>query len=467
MINIPQPGFDNLRDPAFLKTVDDFINGRLANDAAHELREQLIKDDAATLVYVEYMDLHAELIRFTATYLEEGSFASGSAWNSLIDTEEFTKRKKFRPGHLAGMALAIAALLMLSGFLFPWRQPLLQARSDLKQPIGRCVMSGAVVWAETFPGHLDEIRSGERLHALQGRFELHLNSGVTAACVAPVDVEIVSPDEIFVHQGELCVHVPQNAIGFRANTAAMEIVDLGTVFGVRVKNDRSAEMHVFEGRVKIRQGKSAFKEISAGLTVTANEKESAFSMTSTAPEGFRSSFASLTGISETTGGMQVLSTPPESVRKNQLVTESTACLLLERSNVPVSSELILAAARPGLYDAKHPPELVRISPGTVVTSYFINAQNSASTPAEGTVMFDRPILGLALTGSQLDLTDLQFGHPAVRYPRTGEQAASRGTVFGESADEVEIFPDGKTLRVRMGCSAGSFDQIRVFVADHP
>jgi hypothetical protein len=70
-----------------------------------------------------------------------------------------------------------------------------------------------------------------------------------AVIQAPAELEILGSDRAFVHGGQVVVRAEGNAKGFVLETAQATLVDLGTEFGVKVKQSGDTEVHVFEGSV--------------------------------------------------------------------------------------------------------------------------------------------------------------------------------------------------------------------------
>ena len=81
--------------------------------------------------------------------------------------------------------------------------------------------------------------------------------------------------------------------------------------------------------------------------------------------------------------------------------------------------------------------------------------------AEGSVTFDRPILGVIVSRYILHETDGLLGHPEVQYP--GGDALSRGLEHGKyNKDIVHISEDSQTITVRLEAEI-NMDQVRVLV----
>ena len=70
---------------------------------------------------------------------------------------------------------------------------------------------------------------------------------------------LISPGEAVCRSGRLTAEVPPQARGFRIVTPQMNVTDLGTVFGLEVK-DRQTELHVFKGSVEFQSATGTAKQ---------------------------------------------------------------------------------------------------------------------------------------------------------------------------------------------------------------
>jgi len=75
----------------------------------------------------------------------------------------------------------------------------------------------------------------------------------------PTDLKLISPNEVACQSGRLIAEVPPQAIGFRVSTPQMNVTDLGTSFGLEVK-ERRTELHVFKGSVEFQPATSTAKQ---------------------------------------------------------------------------------------------------------------------------------------------------------------------------------------------------------------
>ncbi len=54
--------------------------------------------------------------------------------------------------------------------------------------------------------------------------------------------------------GQMRVHVPPHARGFKLMTPDAKVVDLGTEFGLKVSDSGKSDVHVFDGEVEVYPG---------------------------------------------------------------------------------------------------------------------------------------------------------------------------------------------------------------------
>lgn len=88
----------------------------------------------------------------------------------------------------------------------------------------------------------------------------------------PAVLEFVNADRLICDRGRLRAHVPRQAEGFAVVSPNVELVDLGTEFGMDVSDDGSASIHVFDGKVELYESGT---DRSAQTRQEFNESESA------------------------------------------------------------------------------------------------------------------------------------------------------------------------------------------------
>jgi hypothetical protein len=83
-----------------------------------------------------------------------------------------------------------------------------------------------------------------------------LESGVVMDCAAPFEGHFESHARLRLVEGRLNVDVGEHEFGFTVVTAAGEVVDLGTAFGIEATRDGRADVAVLSGKVEVRPGRA-------------------------------------------------------------------------------------------------------------------------------------------------------------------------------------------------------------------
>jgi hypothetical protein len=82
-----------------------------------------------------------------------------------------------------------------------------------------------------------------------GFAQIAFNNGARIVLAGPGELEIVSSKEVFCHSGQLTADVPPSAHGFRVSTPRVDVVDMGTEFGLTASST-DTEVEVFKGTVE-------------------------------------------------------------------------------------------------------------------------------------------------------------------------------------------------------------------------
>ncbi len=112
----------------------------------------------------------------------------------------------------------------------------------------------------------DTIRPGA-LRLTRGAAQIEFFSGASMILQAGASLELVSPWEAICRAGKVTVRVPPPAQGFRLRTAGLDLVDLGTEFGVEARAGGATEVHVFEGKVEAHPENAAMQLLSTGQSL--------------------------------------------------------------------------------------------------------------------------------------------------------------------------------------------------------
>lgn len=101
------------------------------------------------------------------------------------------------------------------------------------------------------------------LHLESGLAQVVFTSGARVVLEGPAELHLISPMQAYSSAGRLLAEVPESAHGFRLLTPRLDVVDLGTSFGVDAAHGRT-ELHVFKGKVEFSAGNGASRQLTAG-----------------------------------------------------------------------------------------------------------------------------------------------------------------------------------------------------------
>ncbi|WP_436715737.1 LamG-like jellyroll fold domain-containing protein [Roseiconus lacunae] len=109
-----------------------------------------------------------------------------------------------------------------------------------------------------------------------GLIQLEFYGGATVVAQGPAKLEILDGSRVVCHSGRLRANVPEPARGFAVLAPTLELVDLGTEFGVDVSANGQTEVHVFDGTVEIYEPQSnrnlsTRRELNAGDAVAVGQ----------------------------------------------------------------------------------------------------------------------------------------------------------------------------------------------------
>ncbi len=189
---------------------------------------------------------------------------AGCDLKPLIPMEAMMIRQRRRALWSAG--LAAAAVLLLVGVVMR----LVMSEPDRMVSVRAAPNSQwSLVKKDAASGK--EIQPGDALRIESGTLELSFSKGVHGIISGPAQLVFKSSSELTMSHGSGRFLVSPEAVGFKVSSPRVEVVDLGTSFGVHFPRDpaRNCEVHVFEGRVSVsaRSGVKEKRELGAGEAV--------------------------------------------------------------------------------------------------------------------------------------------------------------------------------------------------------
>ena len=104
------------------------------------------------------------------------------------------------------------------------------------------------------------------LELVSGSLMIEFDSGVEMEISGPATCDIESAMLVRLSSGQATAQVPRWARGFTIETPDVEVIDLGTRFGVATRADGKTDVVVFEGEVDLKPAASSKRQFTRRLT---------------------------------------------------------------------------------------------------------------------------------------------------------------------------------------------------------
>ena len=250
--------------------LDAYFDEMLGETERGELEYLLLSSPQARQLFWQRARFHALLRRYGTEYWGN-RLAEQYAASELTDTQiepasasvqGTRKRWAFPEWFSSGLrwatAGAVALVALIAGLL--WWRPAPQApsagipamESAFRPPVAELVRAVGVEWESATnafsPG---AVLTAGSLKLKRGLVELGFYQGARVVIEGPAEFELISDMEARCASGKIRVEVPPPAHGFKVLSPNLQVVDVGTSFGLEVRNDGQAEIHVFQGKVEM------------------------------------------------------------------------------------------------------------------------------------------------------------------------------------------------------------------------
>ena len=251
-----------------LKRLEELIAAK-CNDALsaadhNELEILLSKSTKARAEYWDAMAFHSEL-----EWQLAGKANCDDAIARILTEQNCVEKplsKTRSARHLLAWGAALAACLVVAlwgGSLLPRLDPDNSAEKladskdhSVKQAelVGRMKpLTEGSRWSYGQPGNVNRevVSRGDTISVDRGAVELRFANDTVAVLESPLVMQVISVDRVRVILGNIKVEVAKGAEGFAVETTSAEVIDLGTVFAVNVK-DGNTDLVVYDGQVDLK-----------------------------------------------------------------------------------------------------------------------------------------------------------------------------------------------------------------------
>ncbi len=296
-----------------------------------------------------------------------------------------------------------------------------------------------------------------------GIVRLLFDTGVEVTVEGPAEYEIVSATRTIRHTGVLAAYVPPGAEGFTVETLGLEVVDLGTSFGIHVSQE-AVDVSVFEGEVQVNSSAAnASERLTEGTGLRMRDGN--LETVEMDVEPFERLWPVASGIARASANFEFAPPWPRAMRLRQ--SDSHIHVYVERRAAPLKLALQANAGEPGRYPNPERATPVTIEAGAVVRSYLLQFNPETPEPGEarfrsisGDIRFADPVIGLIFETDELNASDRLTPIRAPAWPE-GRGLEALGGRYG---DVAELSQDRRTLRLRFHAIDVYWDQVRVIVA---
>jgi hypothetical protein len=177
--------------------------------------------------------------------------------SSVVEPIERPARwKTLAPAMAIAASLLIAlGLLATNGTSVPSPEKAPQLAATTPAPPKAVAQVGAsfdAKWADNSVVGLGHVfHEGDRLNLLSGVVEIVMDSGTTVVVEGPSDFDLLTADSMRLNHGKSAVRIAEGADSFLVDLPTMQVIDLGTEFGVGATPAGESLVSVFEGSVAI------------------------------------------------------------------------------------------------------------------------------------------------------------------------------------------------------------------------
>lgn len=452
----------------------ELLDGSI-DQAARERLFEIVRDDPAMLGELrQHLLISGSLSRMNPKFSDERfSFSIAGHLRKLGEESpsDFPGEvsKRIRTHRLQRRAvIALAACLALAAIPLA----LLKKRGSGGTPVALVAVATRISGGENGAMNASvTIHENQRIDLDEGMMRLEFTNGAVVAVEAPARFTVKNAKEILLQSGNLNAWCPETAHGFRIDTESATLTDLGTSFGVSARPDGSADFMVLDGEVEV-SNKGENRKLLKGAAVRASSSEGLEDL-KFEPSPFKRTWPVASGIQSTTG--EVVPAPPNTPEIVALHEDDNHILVIpERRSFKLPPKLASNIITPGTYGGRkwsgvHGANPI-VSNGKEHARSYLLRYNPVGVldygvfrRFEGSVTFDRPVLGIVTSTGKLRITDRICS--AAPIPEPEQNPNMRGVEGGPKTepDTITLSEDRRTVSV-VFFAGESVDEIRVITA---
>lgn len=238
--------------------ISAYLNGAIGPESFEALQDRMVSSPELRATIRRCLAIDDSLREFAEDSLAASSGNSVASWTSgepktvAFPTSKVSKGRRIFPIAIAaGLAFLLGLAFMFVAFR-PNVSPAIAA-TDEPSAEGFAVLTRLfdAEWTTNEVRHEGDTLGAEMFQLASGTAEIQFFSGATMTVEGPSQISLKSAWEASCLEGAVRMQVPPAARGFKLHAPSSEIIDLGTEFGLVVREDKS-HVEVIDGEIALR-----------------------------------------------------------------------------------------------------------------------------------------------------------------------------------------------------------------------
>lgn len=286
-LSYPSPEFDD--------AVAGVCHGSTSEAQMSALNELLRSNPSARDEYLLRIELHTRLASESELFSQLADVAANcavpdfKAGNRQTPVPLSLPARKGRWRAPQVLALAACFVLIAGGICALWFRSSWMSNGATSTAVAMLTRTVDAQWEQSMGApRVGGALAPGTLRLKAGLAQVVFYSGARVVAEGPVELQLISPMEAVCSYGRLLLEVPPPARGFRLRTSQLNVVDLGTSFGISATAGAS-EVHVFKGKVELVSGLAVKRSLEEGQAAVVQGRGQA-RLTTASTETFGSLF---------------------------------------------------------------------------------------------------------------------------------------------------------------------------------